>query len=308
VIAPPLLRVRDLSVRRGDNLVVRDVNLRLHAGEALAILGPNGAGKSTLLEAIAGVVTPTAGTVETHGRVATALQSPDLASRTARANVELALAWWGVARAERRTRADAALSVMHAEHLADRLQSSMSGGERRRVHLARALAVNPDVLMLDEPFAGLDVATRGAILDDAGAAIRHGANAAILVVHDRAEAWALADRVVVLLDGAVAAEGTPRDVLDHPPTPAVARFVGFGGEVRDRDGVLMARPSQVRLDPYGDVATTVTRLIPIEDGVRVILEAPDVRLSTITPLPGPSVGDQVRVSVVGGVRFWADGG
>jgi ABC-type sulfate/molybdate transport systems ATPase subunit len=307
-VTGPLLQIRDLSVRRGGRQVLDQVSLELNAGEVLAILGPNGAGKSTLLETIGGVVTPSAGTVKRHGRVASALQSPDLANRSARANVEVALSWWGVARRDRRQRAVGALAAMRAEHLVDRPAAAMSGGERRRVHLARATALRPDVLLLDEPFAGLDPASRGALLDDAGEAIRDCAGAVILVVHDRAEAFALADRLVVLIDGRVAASGAPREVLERPPTPLVARFLGFTGEQFDSNGVLFTRPSQVRLDPEGVVVATVTRLIPMEDGARAELDTPHGRLAAIVPFPGPRVGDIVRLTVSGGVRFPASGG
>jgi ABC-type sulfate/molybdate transport systems ATPase subunit len=301
--ARPLLRVTSLAVRRGTAEVLHDVSLDLAPGEVLAVLGPNGAGKSTLLETIGNVLQPAAGTIERNGRVATAMQSPDLARRTARANVELALAWWGVPRAQRRARAAAALSAMRADHLADRPAASMSGGERRRVHLARAIAIRPDILLLDEPFAGLDPASRGALLEDTASAIRVSAGAVVLVVHDRAEAWALADRLVVLMDGRIAAAGHPREVLEAPPTPDVARFLGFSGELRDGDQVVLSRPTQVHLDPAGEISATVVRLIPLEDGARADLETDDGRLAALVPFPGPSVGDRVRVRIDGGVRY-----
>jgi len=303
-----LLRAKSLGVNRGGSAVLSEISFTLGPGEVLAVLGPNGAGKSTLLETISGVLRPATGTVECDGRVAAALQSPDLARRTARANVELALAWWGVARQERKARATDALVAMGADHLADRPAAAMSGGERRRVHLARAIAIKPDILLLDEPFAGLDAASRGALLDDTGTAIRASAKAVILVVHDRAEAWALADRLVVLIDGRIAAEGAPREVLESPPTPGVARFLGFTGETRDGDQVLLTRPSHVVLDPAGDVAATVTRIIPLEDGARAELSTPDGHLSALVPFPGPVVGDAVRVRINGGVRFEQGGG
>jgi ABC-type nitrate/sulfonate/bicarbonate transport system ATPase subunit len=307
-VTGPLLRVANLRVRRGGRDVLTGVSLDLWAGEILAVLGPNGAGKSTLVEAVGGVLPPTSGTITCSGRTATAMQSPDLASRTARANVELALAWWGVARRERRSRAAAALAAMRVDHLAGRAASEMSGGERRRVHLARAAALRPDVLLLDEPFAGLDPASRGALLDDAGGAIRESAGAVILVVHDRAEAWALADRLVVMLDGRIAAAGTPREVLERPPTAEVARFLGFSGQLDDGDGLLLTRPSHVRLDPDGPLSATVRRLIPLEDGARAELETSSGRLATVVPYPGPRPGDVVRVTIAGGVRFPATGG
>jgi ABC-type sulfate/molybdate transport systems ATPase subunit len=298
-----VLTVSDLEVRRGPERVLYDLNLEVHEGEVVALLGPNGAGKSTLLEAIGGVIKPHAGSIHRRGRVAAALQSPDLAARSARSNVELALAWWGVARAERRARASEALTAMNAAHLASRPAAAMSGGERRRIHLARAVSVRPDVLLLDEPFAGLDAVSRGALLDDTGAAIRSNCGAAIVVVHDRAEAWALADRLVVLIDGRVAADGAPRHVLDQPPTAAVARFLGFSGELREADDVLLTRPSHVSLDPDGERTATVTRLVPLEDGARADLTTADGRLSAIVPVPGPSLGDVVTIRIDGGVRF-----
>jgi ABC-type sulfate/molybdate transport systems ATPase subunit len=297
-----------LEVRRGGSAVLRDVSLTVEPGEVVAVLGPNGAGKSTLLETIGGLRRPAAGTVEPVGRVALARQSPDLAARTVRANVELALAWWGVARRERRERAAAALAVMGASHLATRPAGELSGGERRRVHLARAIAVQPDLLLLDEPFAGLDPTSRAGLLDDTGAAIRRDAGAVVLVVHDRAEAWALADRIVVLLDGRIAASGAPREILERPPSPAVARFLGFTGELRLRSGLVLTRPAHVVIDAGGDLEATVERLIPLEDGARAELSTHAGRVSTLVSVPGPAVGDRVRVRITGGIRFPAAGG
>jgi ABC-type sulfate/molybdate transport systems ATPase subunit len=301
-----LLRTTSLAVRRGAADVLHDINLSLAAGEVLAVLGPNGAGKSTLLEAIGNVLPPAAGSIERNGRVATAMQSPDLARRTGRANVELALAWWGVSRRERRARATEALATMRADHLAERPASAMSGGERRRVHIARAIAIKPDILLLDEPFAGLDPVNRAALLEDTAGAIRSGPGAVMLVVHDRAEAWALADRLVVLMDGRIAAQGHPREVLEAPPTPAVARFLGFSGEFRDGGDLVLTRPTQVHLDPAGEVAAVVIRLTPLEDGARAELETSTGRLSALVPFPGPVVGDRVRLRIDGGVRYPAD--
>ncbi|MBV9414005.1 MAG: ABC transporter ATP-binding protein, partial [Solirubrobacterales bacterium] len=188
-----LLRCEHLSVRHGRREVVHDVSAEVRAGQIVALLGPNGAGKSTLLDALAGALPAVQGHVERFGRVGVALQSPDLAHRTVLANVVLALAWWGVPRAERTRRAREALHAIGADHLAARHAATLSGGERRRVHLARTIAVQPDVLLLDEPFAGLDAEVRASLLEDALSALRSTTRATLVVVHDRAEAWALAD-------------------------------------------------------------------------------------------------------------------
>jgi energy-coupling factor transporter ATP-binding protein EcfA2 len=242
--------------------------------------------------------------IERRGRVALGLQSPDLARRTVTANVQLALSWWGVPRAQRGARARGALKAMNASHLSARSAAALSGGERRRVHLARTVSVRPDVLLLDEPFAGLDTATRAGLLDDTGAALRAWSAAALVVVHDRAEAWALADRLVVMIEGRLVADGTPRQLLEHPPTIEVARFLGFDGTL-SRAGceLLLTRAQHVVLDPGGPLRARVERVIPLEDGVRVELALDDGRLFAIAGLPGPAVGDVVKVRVTGGMSF-----
>jgi ABC-type sugar transport system ATPase subunit len=267
----------------------------------VAVLGPNGAGKSTLLAVIAGLLPASGGAVERDGRVALALQSPDLARRTVLANVELALAWWKVPRGQRRERALAALGALRVDGLAKRQAGELSGGERRRVHLARALALRADVLLLDEPFAGLDAATRADLLYDASSALRDGTRATLVVVHDRTEAWAIADRAVVMLDGRVVASGAPQALLDSPPSADVARFLGFDGSLRDGDELLLTRPAHVVVGA-GDLSATVTRVIPLEDGLRVELTLDGGRLYAVVPIPGPAVGDRVTVRVSGGVR------
>jgi ABC-type sulfate/molybdate transport systems ATPase subunit len=301
-----LLRCEHLTVRRGKRPVLDDVSVELHAGELVALLGPNGAGKSTLLDALAGALPPAEGRIERQGRVAVALQAPDLARRTALDNVTLALAWWGVPRHQRRDRARAALEALGAGHLAERTASTLSGGERRRVHIARALAVHPDVLLLDEPFAGLDGEARASLLEDASSALRSASRATLVVVHDRAEAWALADRLLILIDGQLVAAGPPRELLEHPPTPLVARFLGFDGLLREESAVIMTRPSHVILDPAGALSGRVTRAVPLEDGVRLELQLDNGHLYAVAPLPAPRLGDSVRVRVDGGVRFAPD--
>jgi len=300
-----LLRCEHLSVRRGESEVVRDVSAELHVGELVALLGPNGAGKSTLLDALGGVLAPAQGRVERHGRVAIALQAPDLARRSVLANVTLALAWWGVPRPEREERAHEALRTMGADHLAERPAWALSGGERRRVHLARVIALRPDILMLDEPFAGLDPESRTNLLEDAVSVLRSPTRTTLVVVHDRAEAWALADRLFILIAGELVAVGPPRELLEHPPSIVVARFLGFDGSLEDGAELLLTRASHVILDPAGPLRAEVAHAVPLEDGVRLELELDGGRgrLYAVAPLPAPRPGDSVRLRVEGGARF-----
>jgi len=300
----PVLEARDLSVARGKRLLLQNLDITLHRGEVVVVLGPNGVGKSTLLSVLAGLLPRAGGTVRVHGRVAAALQSPALAHRSVRANLQLAMSWWGVPRAERAERARDALALLHVEHLADRLAETLSGGEARRVHLARALALRSDVLMLDEPFAGLDPPTKSDLLGDASAALRAEQRATLVVVHDRGEAWALADRLIVLLNRGIAAEGDPQEVLERPANLEVARFLGFTGSLREDDGSgRYVRPAHVRLDPEGPLQGTVTRRVHEEDGVLCDVTLPSGVVQVRSPYPGPDLEQVVRLSIDGGARF-----
>ncbi|WP_053227681.1 ABC transporter ATP-binding protein [Solirubrobacter soli] len=301
--AGPVLTAANLAVGRGGTAVASEIDLTLARGELVAVLGPNGAGKSTLLATLAGLMPPIDGTVTVDGRVAAALQAPALARRTVRANVEAALAWWGVPKAQRAARADEALQRMGVGELAQRPAGTLSGGEARRVHLARAIALQADALLLDEPFAGVDAPTRAALLRDAADVLRDPRRATFVVLHDRAEAWALADRLIILLDGRLAASGEPRAVLESPPTREVARFLGFTGEVRVNGGVRCVRPAQVAFDPDSPLRGTVARRIPEEDGVLCDITVEGGSVQARTPYPGPDEGDEVGVRIDGGVVF-----
>jgi ABC-type multidrug transport system ATPase subunit len=297
-----LLTLRDVAVRRDGRTVLDGVSLQLHEGEVTAVMGPNGAGKSTLLAAIGGEL-PVAGTLERHGRVATVLQDAAMASRSVRANVDLAQAWWGVPRPQRRARTQAALRDLNVAHLARRPAAQLSGGERRRVHLARGVALGADVLLLDEPFAGLDPDNRAALVDDASSVLRTAARATVLVLHDRADVWALADRLLIVMAGRLAADGRPDDLLAKPPSVEVARFLGYDGELATDGEVLLTRPAHVVLDEDGDLEATVTRVLRAEDGNRLELTTARGRLRAFDATGGVAAGQVVRVRLAGGVRF-----
>jgi ABC-type sugar transport system ATPase subunit len=299
-----VLSAEGLVVARGKRVLLDGVDLDLQRGEVAVVIGPNGVGKSTMLSVLAGLLPASGGKVRLSGRVAVALQAPALARRSVRANLDLAMGWWGVPRAERADRARAALEVLRIGHLADRFADTLSGGEARRVHFARALALRSDALLLDEPFAGLDPPTRADLLGDTSAALRDTDRATMVVVHDRAEAWALADRLIVLLDGRVAAQGTPHQVLERPDSVAVAQFLGFTGHVREPDGsVRYVRPVQVSLDRSGGLQGRVTRRVPEEDGVLCVVALEDGEVQVRSPYPGPALDARVTVRVDGGARF-----
>lgn len=206
-----LLEVSGLSHSYGDRHVLRNLSLSIAAGESVALLGANGSGKSTLLRLVAGLLTPTDGRISLAGAPASAgqpevgivFQEPRLLLwRTVLRNVTLPLELAGESLVSARVTAEKALARVGAGALLDRSPGEISGGERGRVALARALVRRPSLLLLDEPFAALDAITR-ARLDDELPELVAGA-ATLLVTHDVAEALLVSDRVLLLgAEGAI---------------------------------------------------------------------------------------------------------
>src|SRR6185437_5055112 len=144
--------------------------------------------------------------------------------------------------------------------------------------------------------------------EDALSALRSEIRATLVVVHDRAEAWALADRLLILIGGRLVADGPPRELLEHPPSPTVARFLGYDGAISDGAETVMTRPPHVVLDPGGPLEATVTRATALEDGFRLELTLDGGKLYAVAALPAPRIGDTVRVRLDSGVRFPAAAG
>ena len=232
------IRLRDVRLSRGGRQVLRVEDLSLRRGEVSVVIGPNGSGKSTLLAALQLLVVPDSGELlldglsmradllATRRRMASVFQEALLLSTSVRKNVETALGLHKVPRAERRERAERWLERFGVAGLAERHARELSGGEAQRVSLARAFALEPEVLLLDEPFSALDAPTRATLIDDFAQILGETEVTTILVTHDRDEALRLADTVVVLIDGEVRQVGAPAQVFGAPADEAVAVFVG----------------------------------------------------------------------------------
>jgi ABC-type sulfate/molybdate transport systems ATPase subunit len=238
------LTLAGVEHRRGDRTVLRVDRLGVEPGERLAVLGPNGAGKTTMLRLLAGLEPPTHGQVLIGDVDPASLPAQDrvrlrrrvgyvtqhatlLAGTTVARNVELPLAWRGVPRAQRRERALHCLAAFGVAHLARRKAHSLSGGEAQRVSLARALATRPGILLLDEPAASLDPASRASFLADVELVLGDRATTLVHVSHRPEEALRLADRVAVLVEGRLRQVATPLGVITSPGDATVARLVGY---------------------------------------------------------------------------------
>ncbi len=234
----PKMGVRGILVERAGHRILFVEELDVSPGEVLAVVGPNGAGKSTLIHVLALLERPSAGEVLFDGRpvrgdllsyrrrMAVVFQEPLLLDATVESNVGSGLALRGVTRAERAHRVRWWLERFGIAALARRSARTLSGGEAQRVSLARALALEPEVLLLDEPFAALDEPTRQALIDDFDRALGETATTVVFVSHDRAEALRLGDRVAVIIGGRIRQVGPPSQVFAAPADEEVAAFLG----------------------------------------------------------------------------------
>jgi len=263
-----LLALEGVSVEAGGRTILDVERLAVEPGEILAVLGPTGAGKSTLLRVAHLLERPARGEVRWRGeavrwpaplglrrRIAMAFQDSLLFAGTVGDNVEYGLRVRGVERAERQRRVRELLELLGIAHLADRRPGSLSGGEAQRTALARALAPEPELLLLDEPLAALDEPIRLRLRGDLVAILRRRGVSCLWVTHDQAEALAVADRVAVLDRGRIVQVGSPSEVFYRPATPFVAGFVGTGNTLSGR--VAAVRDGVVTVDLGGAVVEAV---------------------------------------------------
>jgi tungstate transport system ATP-binding protein len=255
MIAPePLLAVRGLQVRRGGSLVLDISSLTVEEGTVLALIGPNGAGKTTLMQTLACLLKPHGGEFffkgekvhSGHGllkyrrRLSMVFQEPLLFDATVFQNVASGLKIRGMDREEVEKRVMDNLQRFGISHLKARSARKISGGEAQRTALARALAIQPEILFLDEPFASLDPPTRESLMEDLEKILRQTNTTAVFATHDRMEALRLSDRVAVMKDGRILQVGPPSEVMNQPVDEFAASFVGvetiLPGEVVRREG------------------------------------------------------------------------
>ncbi|MDO5501037.1 MAG: ABC transporter ATP-binding protein [Propionibacteriaceae bacterium] len=234
------LRIADLTVRYGDTVAVDDVSVAINPGQILALVGPSGCGKTSILRAVAGLISPAAGTIEIGGRDMTA-SSPSrrgiglvpqsyaiFPHMSVRRNVEYGLTARGVRGLERDQKVNEVLALVELEQYAERKPSALSGGQRQRVAVARALAIDPTVLLLDEPLSALDPQLRAGLRRSLSSSLAEVGCTTVIVTHDQTEAMALAHSIAILRDGRLVQQGTPEELWNAPVDEFVADFLGSG--------------------------------------------------------------------------------
>jgi sulfate/thiosulfate transport system ATP-binding protein len=277
-----VITVRDVTKHFGTFAALDGISLEVPDGSLTALLGPSGSGKSTLLRVIAGLEGPDSGTVEINGRDATGVPPQRrgigfvfqhyaaFKHMTVRDNVAFGLTVRKLPKAQVREKVDELLGIVGLSGYQDRYPNQLSGGQRQRMALARALAVEPRVLLLDEPFGALDAKVRTELREWLRVLHERVPVTTILVTHDQEEAMSVADRIVVMNDGRIEQVGHPRELYDAPANQFVMGFLGPVSRLGER----FVRPHDIFVDSApvdGGVQALVTRVVHLGFEVRAEL-------------------------------------
>jgi sulfate transport system ATP-binding protein len=289
------IEIAGVNKRFGDFVALDDVNISLPTGQLTALLGPSGGGKSTLLRIIAGLEKADTGTVNIEGVDATRM-SPQKRNvgfvfqhyavfkhMTVAKNVAFGLEIRKKPKDEVRARVEELLKLVHLSQFADRLPSQLSGGQRQRMALARALAVQPKVLLLDEPFGALDAKVRKELREWLRRLHDEVHVTTVFVTHDQEEAMEVADEIVVINDGRIEQVGTPDQLYDEPANDFVMDFLGEVTQLGD----VRLRPHDIEIartpDLAGSVAADILRMTRVGFEVRLVVGTEDGReVSVVT--------------------------
>jgi iron(III) transport system ATP-binding protein len=264
------IELRNVSKRYGDVSAVHDVSFAIAASTLVTLLGPSGCGKTTLLRIIAGLELPTAGTIRIGDADVTRVPAADrdvsmvfqsyalFPHMSVEENVGYGLSVSGMSKAQARERTRAALTTVGLTGLDQRLPSELSGGQQQRVAVARALVLEPSVLLFDEPLSNLDARLRRQMRDEIRDLQRRLGLTVVYVTHDQSEALAVSDRIIVMNKSVIAQEGAPRELYARPKDLFVARFMGEANQVRgvlrrddESQGELTLGPVRLSVPHYG---------------------------------------------------------
>ena len=286
-----ILEVRDIRVIRGGTLLLDISSLLIQEGEVLSLIGPNGAGKTTLLQALSYLQKPFQGEIRyrrqtVHSnhlvigyrrRLAMVFQEPLLFDTTVFDNVASGLRIRGMKGSEIQTLVDEQLERFGIAHLGQRSARTLSGGEAQRTSLARAFAIHPEILFLDEPFASLDPPSRESLIGDLELVLKQTGTTAVFATHDRLEALRLSDRIAVMKDGKIVQIGSPEAVMNYPVDEFVASFVGVETILR---GMVKRQNSETFVTSVSGSEIEAVGKVPVGEIVFLCIRPENVTLST----------------------------
>jgi iron(III) transport system ATP-binding protein len=340
------LEISHLKVSLGQKLILNDLSFSLAEGQIAALLGPSGCGKTTLLRSIAGLIAPSDGTIR-FGKQLVSLSSLVMPSHKRKIgyvpqdgalfphlniadNIAFGLDRSTFTKDQIRQTTKEMLNLIGLQGFEKRMPSQLSGGQQTRVALARALAVKPAIVLLDEPFSALDAALRGDLRSDVIDLLRKSNATAILVTHDREEALVSADVVALMRDGQIIQQGSPEVVYSAPISPAIAISTGdalvlAASKLADGStsylfnassqspaveaGHIVIRPEEIKLNRQLSEAAPTGRIVNIDYyGHDAMVSVEIAGQSIKVRIPGPFdyvVGEEVAVNHAGPVRFFA---
>lgn len=262
------IEIRGIHKNFGDFIALEDINLSIPSGQLTALLGPSGGGKSTLLRIIAGLESSDSGSVQIEGLDATNVPAQKrnvgfvfqhyaaFKHMTVAKNVAFGLEIRKKPKAEIKEKVHELLKLVHLEQFSHRLPSQLSGGQRQRMALARALAIEPSVLLLDEPFGALDAKVRKELRDWLRRLHDEVHVTTVFVTHDQEEALEVADSIVVINEGRIEQIGSPDDLYDRPASEFVLSFLGPVTRLGDN----LIRPHDIDITRYEHAATASGRI------------------------------------------------
>jgi iron(III) transport system ATP-binding protein len=291
------IEFRDVTKRYGDVAAVRNISFTIAAGSLVTLLGPSGCGKTTTLRMIAGLELPTAGAIMIGGSDVTRIPASErdvsmvfqsyalFPHMSVVENVGYGLTVSGLAKADVRAKAQATLATVGLTGFDERLPSELSGGQQQRVAVARALVLEPSVLLFDEPLSNLDARLRRQMREEIRDLQQRLSLTVVYVTHDQAEAMAVSDRIIVMNKATIAQEGSPRELYEQPRDVFVAGFMGDANRVRGTLSRVDERFGDVALGPL-TVRLPHRNLPPGTVEVAIRPEAVEIGLPGDAGLPG----------------------
>ncbi len=283
--ASPAVELRGVTLRYGLFTAVENVSLAIGKGSFVTLLGPSGCGKTTILRSLAGLVTPTSGEIHIAGRqvndipihqrnIGLVFQNYALfPHKTIHDNVAFGLKYRDIAKNDIARKVNRALDIVRLPGVEKKVPSELSGGQQQRIALARAIVIEPDVLLLDEPLSALDANLREEMRTEIKTIQREVGITTIFVTHDQEEALAMSDRIVVMNQGMVEQEGTPEDVYNAPASRFVASFLGQSNLLEGTVKEVKSGEARIALKGAADVAVSAPESLKAGDKVTIIIRA-----------------------------------